>query len=98
MFSIVLEDSQEIINSLTFTRRTYIICSSGMWKAGMQVLARTEAGEGAESVLRGVLSASPSQCCAEESPEFDTHLTLATSYVPLGKFLFFSHLLEVGLG
>lgn len=44
----------------------------------MQVPARTEAREGAKSILHGVPSASLSQCCAEKCPEFNTHLTLVT--------------------
>ena len=35
--SIVLEDSKEIINSLTFTRRTFVICTKGMYGAKQQV-------------------------------------------------------------
>ena len=48
MLSIVLEDSKEILNSFSLTRRTYIICVCGLCKAGVQVLARTEPGKGSK--------------------------------------------------
>ena len=40
----VLEDSKEIINSMTFTRSTYTVFYKVCVRRGVEVLARTEAG------------------------------------------------------
>lgn len=82
--TMVLEASREIMNSLTFIKGTYITYK--VWKAVQEQKQEKEQ----RIVLHGVPSASLFQGCAEKSLEFDTHLTLATNYVPLGKFLFFS--------
>lgn len=86
----VLEASREIMNSLTFIKGTYIIHK--VWKAVQEQKQEKEQ----RAVLHGVPSVSLFQCRSEKSPEFDTHLTLATNYVPLGKFLFVSIYKKLG--
>lgn len=44
----MLEASKEIINCLSLTRRTYVICK---YKVGVHVLARREAGKGGKKQI-----------------------------------------------